>query len=607
MVSSCTVQRARIAAVLVAALLVGCGDDDRVGADTADSVDVSSDADAADGDAADGASLDVADATPRYASEFTLVEVGAAVSAPLQLAVQACAGLKNRALGGSVYVQMDADDAKWLDELDLVPAEVVDPGAFVQGCLAAFPACVRYSYSAQQELLPSILTAAAALGALPVDVDLGVACDTVAFDATQELATRDTPYEATRYVFERFGAQTTGLAMLNPGYDTNPASLDDPPLNRDMPSAMVDFVFSQTLFVVFLIHGCVAPDPEHELLSDIVNQSGWPTPVGVYGYNNSWNIGGYLYEAQTLCLESRNMGAIATETGNLSFFSTRRAPIESAGELRAAPPEEVVYDPSKTYVAFVVGDGDNVRFIMTTRGAWIRQRIAQCEAAGAACAPLSWSVSPHLTWMAPDVLEWYYAASRRTGHDSFILPPSGHLYAYPTSLNVADQARFVTATERDARLLGVTGTVHWEWSGSWADAEGDFLPQYARAEGAIRGVFPVNVPYFVPAFSWWPEDRFFEVLAGKDGAEVALFRPREWRGIQGSTKKSEAAFFVSPQEMADELASYPPGTVTWVYMTSDGGLSLDNAFVPMTGLLPSHVQLVSADTAAKLALSVPRE
>ena len=62
-------------------------------------------------------------------------------------------------------------------------------------------------------------------------------------------------------------------------------------------------------------------------------------------------------------------------------------------------------------------------------------------------------------------------------------------------------------------------------------------------------------------------------------------------------------FYLSPQKMADELGGYPKGTVTWVYMTSDGGLSLDNAFFPLTRLLPANVQLVSADTAAKLAIA----
>ena len=55
--------------------------------------------------------------------------------------------------------------------------------------------------------------------------------------------------------------------------------------------------------------------------------------------------------------------------------------------------------------------------------------------------------------------------------------------------------------------------------------------------------------------------------------------------------------------MADEIAAYPKGTVTWVYMTSDGGLNLENSFLAVAKILPPHVQLVSTDTAAKLALA----
>jgi hypothetical protein len=58
--------------------------------------------------------------------------------------------------------------------------------------------------------------------------------------------------------------------------------------------------------------------------------------------------------------------------------------------------------------------------------------------------------------------------------------------------------------------------------------------------------------------------------------------------------------------MAEELGNYPPGTVTGVYMTSDGGLNLENSFMALVKVLPSHVQLVSADTAARLALSAVR-
>lgn len=532
------------------------------------------------------------------ANPITVVRVDPSLSAPMKLAVHACAGLRNRATPGSVYVQSTANEAAWLTELSLSAASTVDAAEFVQTCAAELPSCVRYDYSSQRPLMPNILTAASALGALPVDRSMTVACATTSFDAVEALRDRNTPALATRYVFDRFGAQTTGLAMLNPGYELESMTPADPRITRDMPPALVDFVFSRRLFVVFLVNGCSESNPERALLSSIVNAGIWPTPVAVYGYNNSWlTAGGYLHEAQTFCLPSRNMGAIASETTNLSFFSTRA----SFAALRSNAPEATTYDSTRTYVAFVVGDGDNIDYVMSTRREWFRQRIAACSQSGATCPPLSWSISPHLAELAPDVLRWYYEQSRVTGRDYFVLPPSGHLYAYPSSLAPDSQDRFVAATEQDACTLGVTGVVHWDWSGTWQDAERNFLPKYARLGGAIRGVFAMNVPYVLPAFSW-PATRFFTILTGADGGQVALFKPRSWRGVNNDSNQ----FFYSPRRMAEEIAGYPRGTITWVYMTSDGGLTLQNSFLSLAAMLPPHVQLVSTDTAARLAIESRR-
>jgi len=547
------------------------------------------------------------EAVALHAGEFTVVKMDPHAPAALQLAVHACQGLKNRKLGGSVFILMEHHDQQWLDLLDLKPKEIINASDFLNACADEFPACVRYSYADQHEILPSILTVAAVLGAVPLDVGMPLAGHHVAFDATIEFKDRKTPYLATKYVFEKFIAQTTGLAMLNPGYDPHPRDFSNPGLTADMSPRLVDFVFSQKLFTTFLNNGCRDGHPEKKLLHKVVNSGHWPTPLGVYGYNNSWGVAGYLYEAQTRALDSRNMGAIPTMTYNLSFFATRRPPIEIAGELQQNPPEDVQYDPKKTYVAFVVGDGDNIHFMMTTRKDWFLKRLAHCENAGNSRAPLTWSISPHLARIAPDVLEWYYAASRKTGIDYFILPPSGHLYSYPTSMNEADQDRFVLATERDARVLGVKSVVHWDWYSTWRSAEKRFLPKYARAEGAIRGVFPVNVPYFFPTFTWWPPDRFYEALPGEDGSKVVVFRPDEWRGTDGKGHNvTDGPFCLTPKDMAGKLGNYPPGTVAGIYMTSDGGLNLENSFMELIQLLPSHVQIVSADTAVRLALTANR-
>jgi hypothetical protein len=390
------------------------------------------------------------------------------------------------------------------------------------------------------------------------------------------------------------------MAMLSPGYDEHPMDNANPALTGDMKPALVDFVFSQKLFVLYLINGCIDGNPENAVLSGIVNSGRWATPLGVFGYNSSWNIaGGDLYEAQTRCLDSRNMGAIASTTGNLSFFSTRAPPFAAPGAVAQNALESISYDASQTYVAFVVGDGDNIQYMMTTRHDWFQQRLADCAGTTAGCPPLTWTISPHLAQLAPDLLRWYYEQSHKSGKDYFVLPPSGHLYAYPSSLAEDDQDRFVTATEDDACILGITGTVHWDWLGTWNDAEDHFLPKYAKTGGAIRGVFPVNVPYSFPTFTWWPPDQFYEVLPGADGGQLALFRPREWRGVTDDTDEH----LLSPQAMADEIVGYPKGTITWVYLTSDGGLTLENSFLALSKLLPPNVQLVSTDTAAKLALA----
>lgn len=529
----------------------------------------------------------------------TVVQISKDAALPVQLAVHACAGLYNGKKSRAVFVEADDHDKMWVEELQLKVKETLGEEAFLERCITDFPSCVRYNYKDQQTLMPNILTVASVLGAVPIEDGQSLACSNVVFDAKQVFADKNTPLLATQYVFEQYGKQTTGLAMLNPGYDTGEESPANPPLTSDLRPVLIDYLFAKKLFGLFLVNGCTKDHPEKALLSSIVNAGNWPTPLGVFGYNNSWNImGGYLHEAQTRCLDSRNMGAIPTSTTNLSYYSSARS-ITEPNVVQQNPLEAIEYDANKTYIAFLVGDGDNISYLTHARHDWFRQRIDECAKDSKSCPPLTWTISPHLPWIAPDLLRWYYDQSHKTKMDYFALPPSGHLYSYPSSLAEEDQTRFATATENDARILGIAGTVHWDWFGTWKDAEEEFLPKYANMQGPIRGVFPVNVPYKLNAFPWWPKDQFYEILTGADGGRVVVFRPREWRGVNDD----QDPFFLSPQKMADELAGYPKGTVSWVYMTSDGGLTLDNSFFAMAKLLPEHVQLVSADTASKLAMA----
>lgn len=535
-----------------------------------------------------------------------MVYVAPETDPAVKIAVQASAGLYNRKHGGSVFTHMDENDLQWVEELELKPGKTLTAEEFLNASMADFPRCVRYSYRNQQTLLPNILTVSAVLEAIPIAEEMNIQWGETVFDATAEFRERDTPYLATKYVYETYVNETTGLAMLNPGYKVDYGKFWDPDLGGPMSPTMIDFVFSEKLFVMFLVNGCIKGSSEHDLLNEIVSVNPWPKPIGVYGYANYWNLAGYLFEAQTLCGASRNMGAIPSEDNNLSFFSTRRKPITDPDEIPQNNTENVVYDPTKTYVALIVGDGDNLNFMMGTRARWIRQRLDACRTGDDSCPPLTWSISPHLARIAPEVLTWYYKMSYATGRDYFVLPPSGHLYAYPSSLeSTAMQDEFVAATEKDARLYGASSTVHWDFFDTWKYAENVFLPKYAKKDGFIKGIFPVNVPFLFPTGTWLP-DQFYKVLAGQDGGKVVLFRPREWRGVNEKGFVVEEKFHLSPEKMAKELASYPRGTVTGIYMTSDGGLDLNNSIMELVKILPEHVRLVSTDAAVQLALAAPQ-
>jgi len=534
---------------------------------------------------------------------LVVVDIATEADPALKIAVQACAGLRNRESGGSVFTRMNDKDLHWIEELELHPTQVMTARQFLDACTTETTRCVRYSYDDQRALLPNILTAGAVLEAIPIAVEMDIPFGDVVFDATAAFTEHNTPYLATKYVYEHFVDKTTGLAMLNPGYSISEGPVWDPELHEDMNPAMIDFVFSEKLFTMFLVNGCIMCAEEHGLMNEIARANPWPKPIGVYGYANYWMVfGGYVFEAQTLCAGSRNMGAIPTEVNNLSFFSTRRAPITGPDEIPQNKLEKVDYDPTQTYVAFIVGDGDNISFMLGARAEWLRQRAEACRAGEESCPPLTWTISPHLARIAPDVLQWYYGMSRETGNDYFMLPPSGHLYAYPSSLEEETmQDTFVHATEEDARLLGTSSTVHWEAFWKWRYAQRSFLPKYARAGGVINGVFPVNVPYMLP-MGTWERGQFFKVIEGQEGGKTVLFRPRQWRGVHDGGAFLTRKYYLSAENMARELGAYPRGTVTAIYMTSDGGLDLNNSVMQLVKILPEHVRLVSADTAVRLAL-----
>ena len=183
-----------------------------------------------------------------------------------------------------------------------------------------------------------------------------------------------------------------------------------------------------------------------------------------------------------------------------------------------------------------------------------------------------------------------------TGHDYFMLPPCGDLYSYPAEMPGDVQDGFVANTEQDCQLMSTSGSVEWEWIAHWNEALQTYFPKYS-ANNIVRGLFTVNVPFNLPAPTIFDPLEYYKIVAGN----VVVFKPREWRGTDSGDAPLTRHNFLSVEQMATELNSLPKGTVTWIYMTSDGGAGLEMMY-DLVPQLEEHVQVVSHETLIDLAL-----
>jgi hypothetical protein len=528
-----------------------------------------------------------------------MVDILSASASPQDtLAIQVCSGLINRpsVAGVGAYVVMHAEDNMWATELLPVPLPPLTPAAeFLSACLAPSSGAaggrwISYNFSAQQALIPALITLAAQLDAVPLERGSAfIPATPPIFDAVAEWDSLSV-LTVTAQLFARYANTTSTMAKMNPGYDVHTAPLD-PVLNGLPDFSLVDYIVSAKLFNFWLLNGCIPGSAENALLNAMARPGAtrWPQPIPVMGYDDSWAIAGDIFEAETTCFGARNAGQIATVgVNNLAYFS--RAP--PASPPRSAPRAPVVFNASKTYVALVVGDGDNIAFLKSSRAAWMLNRTRRCSEDPASCFPLLWTLSPHLNRLAPAIAAWFFEKAASTaGADAFALPPSGHLYAYPALMADADARAFVAATEADAIALNTSASVEWEFVGTWANAIKEYHPRFA-ANGIVSALFAVNVPYLAPIIDFGPEE-FFKVFDNR----TVLFRPQEWRGTSGAADPLLQPFLVSAQEMAARLSALPRGTVTQIYLTSDGGAQLEDLF-DMVAALEPHVQVVGLDVAA---------
>ena len=78
---------------------------------------------------------------------------------------------------------------------------------------------------------------------------------------------------------------------------------------------LADFLVKERIFTFFLYSGCVPFTSAHSLMRRMMSDTEtlWKKPIEVYGYNDAIDLfGGWLFEAETNCIEEHNMGQVAS-------------------------------------------------------------------------------------------------------------------------------------------------------------------------------------------------------------------------------------------------------------------------------------------------------
>ena len=310
--------------------------------------------------------------------------------------------MNRNAVGGLVYTLRNGDDTKWWDIFqEKHPHKEVTYDELISTCLnsGAAKGVLRYDLKADNESIPQMFTMAAVLDAVPFADSSKIpkladgSEPKLIFDLSKEWAGFDS-YSATKYLYENHLQDTTGLAKMNPGFASGKAM--NPPLTGTANVGLADYIVKEKMFNMFMWNNCIPTTKEHALFNQIAKENPWPRPVGVMGYDNTWPLfGGDIFEAETNCDKYHNMGQIASSgVNNLSFLSQNRI-TEPLKQPHAGITH--TFDANKTYMSFVIGDGDNVSFMKGSRKTWFDTRIQYCKdqkAAGKACFPLLWTASP---------------------------------------------------------------------------------------------------------------------------------------------------------------------------------------------------------------------
>lgn len=255
---------------------------------------------------------------------------------------------------------------------------------------------------------------------------------------------------------------------------------------------------------------------------------------------------------------------------NLSTLSgVRTRPPKQRGR-RPAPPAA----SGTHHVTFVVTDGDNVQWFLTS----LQRDPKWWAAPERGSVPLGWGMAPTLVDLAPSVMRWYYRDA--TEQDEFVVGPSGSGYFYPSQYP-ADRLRLATetlASYMERTDLGVVQILDFE-----ALDRVDVWDQYTRHD-AVDGLFYLEYSRY---------DGGNGRIVWSNDKPVISARRMLWDGLDGADE----------QNVADAINAAPrdPGSADSYTLVSVHAWSKDLAAIrTVVEKLDPHVRVVSPGAFTRL-------
>ncbi len=225
-----------------------------------------------------------------------------------------------------------------------------------------------------------------------------------------------------------------------------PVWMGRPRNGRPIQPGLRDWAVAERGFVFDL-----DPATEPGLLDRVLEQ--FPRGTGVYGYlffdTPQFQATGFLVN------EALGVAAL-TERGHW-LIPTTDATNMTVHALSAQRPRKASWDdsprtpdPTKTYVSFVISDGDALGYDITLA------RSMHFDDLGNDSIPIGVSTSPLLATHAPAIWNWYL--DHLPDNAALVAGPSGSGYMFPSYASPADRARFLERSRRDLDATGLRAT-----------------------------------------------------------------------------------------------------------------------------------------------------